>query len=147
MGRYITLSKQDILKDLGSATPEAQGWDTETPQVDSVASPTMTGVGDAWLHPTETQCADDNIFPLPGHHSKAKIEDSGAPSADSFASPATSDAKDTQPGSTDTPLADHTTVPSAKLDTETRRMCQPPRLLALLNWKTRSLPPPGQGIS
>ena len=45
MGRYFTFSKQDVLKDLGSAIPEAQGWDLGIPQVDSVASPTMTDVG------------------------------------------------------------------------------------------------------
>ena len=46
MGRYITFSNQGILKDLGSAMPEAQGWDTGIPQVDSLASPTMIDVQD-----------------------------------------------------------------------------------------------------
>ena len=44
--RYITLSKRDILKDLGSAILEAQ---------DSITSPTTTDVGDMWLSPMKTQ--------------------------------------------------------------------------------------------
>ena len=96
MGRYITLFKQDILKDLGSAIHEAQGWDPESPQADPITLPT-TGVKDTWSHPIETQWADENIFPLPGHQSEAKIEDKGASPVDSTASPVMSDAKDTQP--------------------------------------------------
>ena len=33
VGRYITISKQDILKDLGSAIPEAKDWNTGISQV------------------------------------------------------------------------------------------------------------------
>ena len=44
MGRYITLSKQHIFKDLGTVIQEAQGWDTESPQADPIDSSTMTGV-------------------------------------------------------------------------------------------------------
>ena len=120
MRRYITLSKQDILKDLGSAIPEAQGLDTEIPQADSIASPTTTGIKDAWLHPMETQWVDD-IFPSPRHQSKAKNKDRGTLPVDSTTSPVTSDAKDTQPSPAETPLVDHTTVPSAKLDTKTQK--------------------------
>ena len=73
MGRYITLSKQDILKDLGSAIHETQGWDTESPQADPITSPTMTGIKDMWSCSMETQWVDENIFPLPRHQSRAKI--------------------------------------------------------------------------
>ena len=121
MGRYITLSKHNTLKDLGSSIPKAQGWDTEIPQADSVTSPTITGVRDAWFHPTEILWVDDNIFPSPRHQSKAKIEDMGASLADSTASPAMSDTKDTQSGPMETPAADHTRVPLAELDNETQK--------------------------
>ena len=39
MGRYITLSKQYIIKDLGSAIHETQGWNTGSPQVDPSPHP------------------------------------------------------------------------------------------------------------
>ena len=61
-GRSVTLSKKDILKDLGSAIHEAQGWDPKSSQVDPSTLPTI-GVEDAWSRPTETQWADENIFP------------------------------------------------------------------------------------
>ena len=82
VGKYITFSKQDILKDLGSAIPEAQGLDVGIPQADSVASPTTTDVGAMWHSPTETQWVDDTIPPSPEHQSKAKIEYMGTPPAD-----------------------------------------------------------------
>ena len=44
VGRHITFSKQDVLKDLGSAIPEAQDWNMGIPQADSAASHTMTDV-------------------------------------------------------------------------------------------------------
>ena len=50
VGRYITLSKWDIIKDLGNAIHEASGWDTDSPQVDPVAWPAMTDVKDTWSH-------------------------------------------------------------------------------------------------
>ena len=62
VGWYITFSKQDILKDLGSALPEAQGWDMGIPQADPVA---MTDVGTTQHIPTETLWADDTIPPSP----------------------------------------------------------------------------------
>ena len=85
MGRYITLSKQDILKDLGSAIHETEGWDTERLQVDPIIS---SGVKGMWSCPTETLS--------PRHQSKAKNEDEEASLADPTASPAKSDAKYTQ---------------------------------------------------
>ena len=117
--RYITFSKHDILKDLGSAIPEAKGWDMEIPQVDSIASPTTTDVSDMWPSPMKTQGADDIISPLPGYQSKTEIEDRGTPQADSTALPAMADAKDTQLGPVETPPWNDTTVPLAKPDTET----------------------------
>ena len=95
MRRYITFSKQDVLKDLGSAIPEAQGWDMGIPQADSVASPTVTDVRAAWHSPTETQWADDTIPPSPGHQSKAKFEDRGTPPVNPTTSPAMIDTEDT----------------------------------------------------
>ena len=53
VGRYTTFSKQDILKDLGSAIPTAKDEDTGNPQAHSTASPTMTDVRDTWLSPTK----------------------------------------------------------------------------------------------
>ena len=75
MRRYVTLGKQDILKDLGSAIHETQGWDTESPQADPITSSTMTGVKQMWSYPMETQWVDKNIFLLPRHQSEAKIEE------------------------------------------------------------------------
>ena len=120
-GRYVTLSKQDILKDLGSAIHETQGLDTASPQVDPITSSTMTGAKDMWPCPTETQWADKNIFPLPGQQLEAKIKDKEASLVDPTASPATSNAKNTQSGPTETSPADHITVPLAKLNTETQK--------------------------
>ena len=74
VGRCITFSKQNILKDLGSAIPEAQGWDMGIPQTDSIASPTTTDIGAMQHSPMETQGADDIIPLLPRCKSKAKIE-------------------------------------------------------------------------
>ena len=119
--RYITFSKQDILKDLGSAIHEAQGWDTGIPQADSIALPTMTDVGDAQHSPMKTQQADDTIPPLPGYQSEARIKDRRTPPADSATSLAMADVKDTQPSPTETPLADGTTVPSAEPNAETKK--------------------------
>ena len=121
VGRYITFSKQDVLKDLGSAIPEAQGWDMGIPQAGYVASPTTTDVGDMRHSPTETQWADDTIPPLPLYQSAAKIKDRGTPPADSTASPAMANAEDTQPSPMETPPVDETTVPLAKPDTETKK--------------------------
>ena len=64
IGRYTTFSEQDILKDLGSAIPEAKDGDMGIPQPDSITSPTMTDVRDTWLSPcrwhhiilSQTQC-------------------------------------------------------------------------------------------
>ena len=67
MGRYLIFSKQDVLKGLGSAIPEAKAWDMGIPQVDSAALPTMTGVTDTWLSPMKTQWVNDNIFPSSGY--------------------------------------------------------------------------------
>ena len=67
----------------------------------------------------ETQWVDENIFSLPRHQSKAKIEDNEVSLVDPTASPATSDAKDTQSGPTETSPVDHITVPSAELSTKT----------------------------
>ena len=55
VGMYVTFSKQDILKDLGSAIHKTQGWDTASPQVDPIASSTTTGMEDTWAHSMETQ--------------------------------------------------------------------------------------------
>ena len=44
MGRYITFSEQDVLKDLGSAIPEAKDRDTGILQADPTTSPTTTNV-------------------------------------------------------------------------------------------------------
>ena len=121
VGRYITFSKQDILKDLGSAIPEAQGWDTGIPQADSVASPTMTDVRPLLHSPTETPWVDDTIPPLPGHQSDAKIEDRGTPPVDSTTSPAMANAEDTQPSLIEAPSMDENTVPSAKSNAETKK--------------------------
>ena len=63
MGRCITFSKQDILKYLGSAVPEAKDGDMGIPQADSTASPTMTDVRDMWLSPMETPLVDDTTVP------------------------------------------------------------------------------------
>ena len=82
VGRYITFSKQDVLKNLGSAIHEAQGQDMGIPQADSVASPTTTDVGAAWHSPTETQWVDDTIPPSPRQQSKTKIKDRVTPPAD-----------------------------------------------------------------
>ena len=67
VGRYITFRKQDVLKDLGSAIPEGQGWYMGIPQADPIASPTMTDVKAAWHSPTETLWVDDTIPPLSRH--------------------------------------------------------------------------------
>ena len=91
------------------------------PQTDSVASPTMTDVGATWHSPTETQWADDTIPPLPGHQSKAKIEDRGTPPVDSTTSPAMTDAEDTQPGPMEALPMDENTISLAKPDTETKK--------------------------
>ena len=119
--RYITSSKQDILKDLGSAKPKVQGWDIGIPQVDSIASPTMPDVRDMWHRPMKTQWADDTFSPLPEYQSKAKIKDRGTPPADSTATPAMANAEVTQPRPMETSLADNTIVPLAKPDTETKK--------------------------
>ena len=121
MGRYDTLSKHDILKDLGSAIHETQDWDMESPQADPVTSSTTTGVEDTLSCPMGTQWVDKNIFPSPRHQSKAKIKDEEASLADPTTSPATSDAKDTQSSPTETSLADHITVPLAELNPETQK--------------------------
>ena len=119
MERYITFSKQDILKDIGSALPEAKDWDREIPQVDPITSPTMTNVRDMGTSPMETEGADDTITPLPRYQSEAKIKDRGTPPADSTASPAMANAKDAQPSPTETSPVDDTTVPLAKPNAET----------------------------
>ena len=116
---YNTLSKQDILKDLGSAIDETQGWDTDSPQAGLITPSAMAGVKDTWSNPTETQWANENIFPLPRHQSEAKIQDEEASLVDPITSPATSDAKDIQSSPTETSLVDHITVPSAELNTKT----------------------------
>ena len=121
VGRYVTLSNQDILKDLGSAIHETQGWDMESPQAGPVTSSTTTGAEDTWSRPTETQWVDENIFLLPRHQSKAKIEDEEASLVDPTASPAMSDAKDTQSGPTETSPADCIKVPPAELNAKTRK--------------------------
>ena len=121
VGRCITFSKQDVLKGLASAIPEAKDWDMGIPPVDSVASPTMTDVRGTWLSPTKTQWADDTISPSPRYQSKAKIEDQGTPPVDFTTSPGMADAKDTQPSPMETPPADDTTVPLAKPDAETQK--------------------------
>ena len=121
VGRYITFSKQDFLKDLGSAITEAQGQDTGIPQADSVAQPTMTDVRAMWHSPTETLWADDAIPPSPRHQSEAKIKDRGTPPVDSTTSPAMADAEDTQPSPMEAPPADENTVPSVKSNAETKK--------------------------
>ena len=121
VGRYITFSKQDILKDLGSATPEAQGWDMGVPQADSVASPTTTDVGAAWHSPMETQGADDTIPPSSRCQSEAKTKDRGTPPADSTTSPTMANAEDAQPGPMEVPPVDKNTVPIPKPNTETKK--------------------------
>ena len=121
VGRYTTFSKQDILKDLGIAIPEAKDGDMGIPQADSTASPTTTDVGGTWLSPMKTQWVGDTISLSPGYQSKAEIEDRGTSPADSTTSPAMADGKNTQPGPMETPPVDDTTVPLAKPDTETKK--------------------------
>ena len=120
VGRYITFSKQDVFKDLGSAIPEAQSWDMRIPQADSIASPTTSDVGATQHSSMETQGADDTIPPLPWHQSKAKIKDRGTPPADSTTSPAMANAEDTQPGLREAPPMDENTVPLAEPDAEAK---------------------------
>ena len=94
VGRYITFSEQDILKDLESAVPEAKGRDMGIPQPDSTASPTMTDIGNTWLIPMETPLADNTTVPLAKPNAKtqkdlltgqaaspAKLENQVAPTA------------------------------------------------------------------
>ena len=121
MGRYITFSKQDVLKDLGSSIPEAQGWDMGIPQVDSVASPTTTDVRAMQHSPMETQGMDDTIPPLPRHQSEAKIKDRRTPPADSTTLPGMANAEDTQPSPMEAPSTNENTVPLPKPDTETKK--------------------------
>ena len=120
VGRYITFSKQDVLKHLGSAIPEAQGQDMRIPQVDPNASPTMSDVGAMQHSPMETQGVDDTIPPLPGHQSEAKIKDRGTPPVDSTTSLAMANTEDTQPGPMEAPPMDENSVPLAKPNAETK---------------------------
>ena len=64
VGWYITFSKQDVLKDLGSVVPGAQGWDMGTPPADSTASPTVADV--------ETPPANGGTVPLAELNAEAK---------------------------------------------------------------------------
>ena len=121
VGRYIIFSKQDVLKDLGSAIPEAQGWDMGIPQVNTVASPTMTDVRATWHSPMEIQGVDDTIPPSPGHQSEAMIKDRGTLPVDSTTSPAMANAEDAQPGPMEAPPTDKNTVPLAKPNAETKK--------------------------
>ena len=114
------LSKQDILRDLGSAIPDAQGWGMGIPQVDPVASPTMTDVGAAQHSPTETPWVDYTIPPLPRHQS-AKIEEKGTPPVDSTTSPAMANAVDTHPSTMEALPMDKNTVPLAEFNAEAKQ--------------------------
>ena len=121
MGRYITFSKQDILKDLGSAIPEAQGWDTGIPQADSITSPAMTDVGDVLAQCHENSVGRWHHLSIAWVPIQSQDQGQGSPPADSTTSPVTADAKDTQPSPTKTPLVDDTTVPLAKPNAETKK--------------------------
>ena len=118
VGWYITFSKQDVLKDLGSAIPEAQGQDRGIPQVDPVA---MTDVRTTQHSPTETPQVDDTIPLLPGHQSKAKIKDRGTLLADSTTSPAMANMEDIQPCPMEAPPTNEDTVPLAEFNAEAKQ--------------------------
>ena len=109
VGWYITFSKQDVLKDLGSAIPEAQGWDTGIPEVDPVA---MTDIRTVWHSPTETLGVDDTIPPSPRHQSETKIKGRGTLPVDSTASPAMASPIEAPPTNKDiVPLAEDNAKP------------------------------------
>ena len=118
VGWYITFSKQDVLKDLGSAVPEAQGWDMGIPQVDPVA---MTDIRTTWHSPTETLGVDDTIPPSPRHQSEATVEGRGTPLADSTASPAMANTEGIQPGPMEAPPTNKDTVPLAEVNAESKQ--------------------------
>ena len=77
IGKYTTFSEHDVFEGLGNAVPEAKDGDTGVPPADSTTSPATTDIRDTQLSPTETQLADDTISLSPRYKPEAEDKDRG----------------------------------------------------------------------